>query len=80
MGFFRQGHWSGLPCPPPGDLPELGIKPQSLRSPELAGRFFTNSTTWEAHNTNAREFYLCQTGHVDFDLSMLKNWPLYLII
>ena len=27
VGFPRQGHWSGLPCPPPGDLPNLGIKP-----------------------------------------------------
>ena len=25
----RQGYWSGLPCPSPGDLPELGIKPMS---------------------------------------------------
>ena len=29
MGFSRQGYWSGLPCPPPGDLPSLGIKPGS---------------------------------------------------
>ena len=27
MGFSRQGYWSGLPCPPPGDLPDPGIKP-----------------------------------------------------
>ena len=27
MGFSRQEHWSGLPCPPPGDLPDPGIKP-----------------------------------------------------
>ena len=27
MGFCRQEHWSGLPCPPPGDLPDPGIKP-----------------------------------------------------
>ena len=25
MGFFRQEYWSGLPCPPPGDLPDPGI-------------------------------------------------------
>jgi len=30
MEFSRQGHWSGLPFPPPGDLPYLGIKPVSL--------------------------------------------------
>ena len=27
--FSRQEYWSGLPCPPPGDLPNLGIKPRS---------------------------------------------------
>ena len=29
MGFSRQEYWSGLPCPPPGDLPNPGIKPVS---------------------------------------------------
>ena len=48
MGVSRQQHWSGLPCPPPGDRPLSGIKPASLRSPALAGRFFTTSATWEA--------------------------------
>ena len=38
--------WSGLPCPPPGDLPDPGIKPVSLRSPTLAGGFLTPSHTW----------------------------------
>ena len=39
--------WSWLPCPPPGDLPDPGIEPTSLRSPALAGGFFTTSATWE---------------------------------
>ena len=30
MEFSRQEYWSGLPCPPPGDLPNPGIKPRSL--------------------------------------------------
>ena len=30
MGFSRQECWSGLLCPPPGDLPDPGIKPESL--------------------------------------------------
>ena len=34
--------------PSPGDLPDPGIKPASLRSPALAGGFFTTSATWEA--------------------------------
>ena len=29
MGFSRQEYWSGLPCPPPGDLPNPGIEPRS---------------------------------------------------
>ena len=41
MGFSRQEYWSGLPRPPPGDLPNPGIEPMSLMSPALAGGFFT---------------------------------------
>ena len=47
VGFSRQ-EWSGLPCPPPGDLPDPGIQPMSPMSPSLAGGFFTTSGTWEA--------------------------------
>ena len=43
MGFSRQEYWSGLSFPSPGDLPNTRIKPVSLTSPELAGRFFTPS-------------------------------------
>ena len=32
MGFSRQEYWSGLPCPSPGDLPDLGIEPRSPAS------------------------------------------------
>ena len=45
MGFSRQEYWSGLPCPPPGDLPDPGIEPTTTTSPALAGRFFTTSAT-----------------------------------
>ena len=41
MRFFRQEYWSGLPYPPPGDFPNLGIEPAPLKSPALAERFFT---------------------------------------
>ena len=47
MRFSRQEYWSGLPRPPPGDLPDPGIKPTSLGSLALAGGFFTISATWE---------------------------------
>ena len=48
MTFSRQECWSGLPCPPPRDLPYLGIDSATLTSPALAGKFFTTITTWEA--------------------------------
>ena len=38
MGFFRQEYWSGSAFPPPGDLPDPAIEPET---PALAGRFFT---------------------------------------
>ena len=48
VGFSGQQYWSGLPCPPSGDLPDPGIEPVSLMSPALAGGFSTTSTTWDA--------------------------------
>ena len=41
MGFSRQEYWSGLPFPPPGDLPDPGMELVSPASPALAGGFFT---------------------------------------
>ena len=46
-GFSRQEYWSGLPCPPPEDLPNPGTESASLMSPTLAGGFFTTSATTE---------------------------------
>ena len=50
MGFPKQEYWSGLPFPSPGDLPDPGIETVPLTSHELACRFFTTSTTVEAHS------------------------------
>ena len=47
--FSRQEYWGGLPFPSPGDLPDPGIKPMSLKSPALASGFFTTRATQEAH-------------------------------
>ena len=44
MRFSRQEYRSGL-CPPPGNLPDPGIEPESLTFPALAGGFLTTSTT-----------------------------------
>ena len=43
MGFSRQEHWSGLPFPSPGTLPDPGIEPESLVHLALAGRFCTTA-------------------------------------
>ena len=40
-GFPRQKYWSGLPCHPPGNLPNSGIEPAS---PALTGGFFTTES------------------------------------
>ena len=47
-GILQARIQSGLPFPPPGDLPDPGIGPTTLMSPALAGGFFTTSATWEA--------------------------------
>ena len=51
MGFSRQEYWSGLPCSPPGNLPDLGI--------ELPDRLFTTSATWEAHHRCTSHLSTC---------------------
>ena len=45
--FSRQEYWGGVPCPPPGDLPDPGVKLLSLTSPALADGVFTTRATWE---------------------------------
>ena len=66
-GIHSQGHWSGLPSPPPGDFPEPGIEP---KSPALAGRFFTTSPTREAHSAN---YFIVNVN----DKLQEMNWECY---
>ena len=68
MGLSRQKLWSGLPCPPPGDLPNRGFEPMSHVSC-IAVWFFTVSTTWEAH-----EMHLILTLNSHFIVE--KTWLL----
>ena len=57
LKFSRQEYWSRLPLPIPGDLPDPGIKPESLASPAVAGRFFTTSATRE--DQGSLDGYVC---------------------
>ena len=56
LWFFRQKCLNGLPSPPPGDLPDPGIKPALLLSPTWVGGFFTTSAIWEAQNTGETKY------------------------
>ena len=61
MGFSRQEYRSGLPFPPLEDIPNPGTESTSLKSPALAGRFFTTRAPWEApinDAPNPETFYL----------------------
>ena len=40
MEFSRPEYWSGLPCTPPGDLPDPGMEPTYPATPALADGFF----------------------------------------
>ena len=48
-GILQARYWSGLPCPPPGDLPGPEIELASLYVSTLASGFFTTRAIWEAH-------------------------------
>jgi len=90
MKLSRQEHWSGLPCPPPGDLPNPGIVPMSLMSPASGGGFLTISATWEVlfHitnsklsklnkiNTNSQHIYLSSPWckSLQKGIEVQKNW------
>ena len=57
MGFSRPQYWSGLPHPPPGDLPDSdsGIEPTCVTPSALDG-FFTTSATWEVHTFRSGQY------------------------
>ena len=61
MGFLRQEHWSGLPFPFPGDLPNPGTEPMS---PALASGFFTTEPSGKpANGQHAHEKALTVISH-----------------
>ena len=56
-GFSRQEYWSGLPCPPPGDLPNPGIKP---RSPKFQVDSLLSEPPGNPKNTRVGSLFLLQ--------------------
>ena len=67
MGFSRQEYWSVLPCSPPGDLLDPGIKLTSPVSPAWAGGFFTASANWEA-------YYSCYLNIIHLTSQRIKSY------
>ena len=57
MGFSRQEHWTGLPCPPPGDLPDPGVEP---RSPALQADSLPSELPGKPKNTGVGNLSLLQ--------------------
>ena len=74
-GFSRQGYLSGLPGPPPGDLPNSGIKPVSFTSPVLVDEFFTTSATWEGFTISIFLFF--PKCHIINDIQYVTFFPVF---
>ena len=76
MAFSRQECSSELLCPPPGDLPDPGTEPASLKSPELADGFFTTGATWKACQYHMRkQKFLEVSCWVVAPKSLRPGWP-----
>ena len=70
MGFSGKKYWSGLLCPPPGDLLNPDLEPVSLTFPALAEKFFTASAAWEAPWFSLKALYLIYVA----DSLTLNSW------
>ena len=69
LGFSRQEYWSGLPFPPPGDLPDPGIKP---RSPALQADSLPLNHQGSPQRSGDREGVLAEKG---VDLALERRRP-----
>ena len=80
IGFSRQEYWSGLTCPPPGNLPNRGIKPASLTFPALAGRYFTTRATWEDYVCVCIYMYMCVYIYTHTHIHIYTHVCIYIYI
>ena len=74
MGFSGQEHWSGLPCPPPGDLPDPEVEPMSLMFPALSGVLFCFVLT---KNSSGNQHLLKQLGIIISIFQLPLELPLW---
>ena len=68
--FFRQEYWSGLLCPPPGDLPDPGIKPMSSASPAFQADSLLLSHWGSPHSS---------VGKYNWFVNMENRWHCFVI-
>ena len=84
MGFSRQEYWSRLPCPPPRDLPDPGIKPTSLLSPDWqlsslplvppgkpSNQLIMTISLWWDH-----WFFFLKHSYFYFDIPIFSDFPI----
>ena len=62
--FSRQEYLSGLPCPPPGCLPNPGLKPMSPTSPSLQRELYCGATREAHYHAHTLKFFQVQTSAV----------------
>ena len=82
MEFFKQEYRSGLPFLTPGDLPDLGIEPESLASPALAGTLplyhleapFMQLSIKKSPNNLIKKLVEEPNRHVSKDIRMAKKY------
>ena len=66
MGSSRQEYWDGLPCPPPGALPDPGTEPASPAPPVQAGGFFTTGVPGSQCDKHKRTLFAKLLKNVSF--------------
>ena len=71
-GFSRQEYWSGLPCPPPGDLPNPGIEP---RSPAMRADSLPSEPPGKPKNTGVGSLSLLQGNILTHELNQGLHCP-----
>ena len=70
MGFSRQEYWSGLPCPPSGDLPNPGIEP---RSPTLQADSLPSEPPGKARISRTEQRMVAESSEVGCDVGKFRN-------
>ena len=75
MGFSRQEFWSGVPFPPPGDLPDPGIEP---RSPALQADSLPTELQGKSHINNISNIILRFIYAIYLNIILIITYTTYI--